>query len=259
MRYRPSIHQDQDDAAREDYWKSFTDILATMSLVFMFIMLIITVISLQALKKLKTEQVKYEQLESQLALEQEKFETVSRELDNIAKIRYELYDYIVEALRPQLKEKVKFVDGRIEINTEIWFETGKADLNDRAKRDAEVIGQAFFRLLDMLEESDNKKYFSFIEIRGHTDHDGDGAYNRLLSVQRASSFLNEILPLSSEAEKKYAKYFKASGMSKFNPAYGTVEDQTDDEKMLNRRIEIYMVMNDTDIQEAIQKLMETVQ
>ena len=76
-----------------------------------------------------------------------------------------------------------------------------------------------------------------------------GDYNRFLSTDRAGAFVNEML--SGQDEVTYGKFFKASGMSKFSPKAGTVENQTVEEENLNRRIEVCINFNDSDIEESI--------
>ncbi|HMS70438.1 MAG TPA: OmpA family protein [Saprospiraceae bacterium] len=75
-----------------------------------------------------------------------------------------------------------------------------------------------------------------VNILGHTDSDGDSAYNQKLSVNRSNavlSFLNENSVSSAR--------LKAMGFGESDPV---ATNKTDDGKELNRRVEIVLVAND---------------
>lgn len=240
---------------KEEFWKSFTDILATLSLVFFFLMIIFISIMYLEYKNLQIEKAKVE--EHKIKLEK----TVEL-VDDIAEKRIQLYSKIESKLKPKLGDDIIFDkdEGRIDITTEILFDTNKSDLKVEGKQIAKNVAEAFFELFEELEKINGDTLelpVQFVEIRGHTDYRNDGEYNRALSMDRARNFVNEMVPKGTVFEKKYAKYFKASGMSKFSPRVGTMDNQTAAEMTLNRRIEIYIQFSDSDIEKAIKSIINS--
>lgn len=177
------------------------------------------------------------------------------QIDDIGKQRKELYEKVEQILKPKLGDNVKFTDGKLEIRTEVLFEPDKYILKDEGKNIAIQISEAFYGLLESKEYSAK---IESIEVRGHTDDTLGGNYNRFLSTNRATNFINEMIPDGSKYEK-YASKFKASGMSKFVPkdGAGTPGSETAEQQAQNRRIEIYINMNDSDITDAIKNFINS--
>lgn len=225
------LRKDEDEV---NYWPSFVDVMSTISLVFFFIMIISIAITYTKYREIRST---YDQI------------------DNIGEERKKLYEKIEKTLKPKLGDNVSFVDGKLEIKTEVLFEFGKADLTPKGKEIARQISEAFYELM---KDPLYREKIQSVEIRGHTDNVGLGTTNRFLSTNRAGSFLNEMIPDGSQYEE-IAYKFKASGMSKFVPKEngGTVQDQTPEQASQNRRIEIYINMSEDDIVNAINKLINS--
>lgn len=219
---------------KENFWTPFVDIMSTIALVFFFIMLIFTGLVYGKYKIIKNT---YDQI------------------DDIAKKRSELYEKVEKKLKPELKDNIIFdkEKGKLEIKTEVLFAVDSYKLTWQGKVIARKVSEAFY---DLLENKEYREKIDSIEIRGHTDNTYKSDYNRFLSTDRATSFVNEMLPNDSKYEK-YASYFKAGGMSKFVPKEGTVNNQTVKQKEQNRRIEIYINVSNKDIEKAIKKLINS--
>lgn len=210
-----------------NYWSSFVDVMSTIALVCIFMMIIFTTVIYGKYSNLKNTYNKF---------------------DDIGKNRALLYEKVEKELKPQLGEYIVFdkKSGVIEINTEILFAVDSYKLTDQGKELARLLGSV---LINFLSNDQYKDKIESIEVIGHTDNTYTGNYNRFLSTDRAGAFINEML--SGKDEVTYGKFFKASGMSKFSPKAGTVEKQTVEEENLNRRIEVCINFNDSDIEESI--------
>lgn len=214
------------------YWPSFVDIMAIVCLTFFFLMIL-------AMGLL----------------------TVF--VDDISSKRADLYDKI------ELKLEENNVDpsviqfnrekGKIEILTETFFDRDKYDLKPDGDQVAGMLSGIFYELLS---DEDIESEIEYIEVVGHTDFLGTTLYGRTLSANRAVSFLNKMVPENSELENLYGQKFKASGMSEFEN-YGTKaeRDRTIDEYDVestknDRKIEIRMVFNNRDLEDAIKQRWE---
>ncbi len=209
------------------YWPSFVDIMTTVALVFFFIMIIAIGVS-------------------------------SIFVDNIAAKREALYDKIELKLNENDVDKSIIVfnreKGKIEINTETFFDSGVATLKEDGVEMAEVLSEIFY---DLLSDEAIASEIQYIEIIGHTDFAGSTIAGRTLSTNRAVAFLNEIVKEDSVLENEFGAKFKASGMSEFEN-YSTKEerdrglDEYDVEATKNdRRIEVRMIFNNTDLEDAL--------
>ena len=200
-------------------WSSFVDIMSTVCLVFFFVMI--------------------------LAIGM--FTKVKDAYDNIAKEREELYISIEKELKPTLGDKVNYSNGRLEITSSVLFQTDSWDLTNDGIYVAQQVGEAFIKILN------NPEYAQKIEsvgVIGHTDNDADGTYNRTLSTNRAVTFVNAMLN-DSNSNSPVGQYFLTSGMSKYDPIEGDINSQNEEQKQMNRRIEIKINFSDADIVEAI--------
>lgn len=208
------------------YWPSFVDIMTTIALVFFFIMIVSS-------------------------------GTSKMFVDNIAEKRENLYAAIQEKLDASNVDEniIKFENGKIEIKTETFFESGKWELSDDGIALSNTLGNIF---KELLSDEFISNEINYIEVIGHTDYMGDTISNRRLSTERAMSFLNSMVPMDSDLENQFGHKFKASGMSEFetNP---TVEERNrtsyDDSTTADeqRKIEIRMVFSNSDLENAIKQ------
>lgn len=208
------------------YWPSFVDIMTTIALVFFFIMIVSSGISKMF-------------------------------VDNIAEKREQLYAAIQEKLDASNVDEniIKFENGKMEIKTETFFETGKWDLSADGVALSNTLGNIF---KELLSDEFISSEINYIEVIGHTDYIGDTIANRRLSTERAMSFLNSMVPMNSELENNFGHKFKASGMSEFE-TNATIEERNrtvyDDpiKASEQRKIEIRMVFSNTDLEKAIEQ------
>ncbi|WP_317311400.1 OmpA family protein [Clostridium thermobutyricum] len=210
------------------YWPSFVDVMTTIALVFFFLMIIAMGLS-------------------------------SLFVDNISIKRETIYNKIQENLNlNEVDKNIMYFDrdeGKMILNTETFFDTGKWDLKSDGKIMAEQLGEIFYSILEdeMLREE-----IEYIEVVGHTDYAGNTIDNRKLSTERAMSFLNQMVKMDSKLENDFGGKFKASGMSEFetnpNKEDRDREDYSKDDienAASQRKIEIKMVFSNKDLEKAI--------
>ena len=100
----------------------------------------------------------------------------------------------------------------------IQFESGRAAI------DPDSVG-----LLDRLVETAQRCPNANIEIAGHTDGDGDAAFNQELSEKRAQAVTDYLVKAGLSADR-----FTATGYGSTQPVAG---NDTDEGKAQNRRID----------------------
>ena len=101
----------------------------------------------------------------------------------------------------------------------VEFENGKADILPEMYGDLD-------KIIDfMLDNPDFK-----VRIAGHTDSDGSSELNLILSQQRAAAIRDYIVQFGNIDEDRVS----AVGYGNTRPI---VEEQTDEDKKLNRRVE----------------------
>ena len=245
----------KNEKEEETFWPSFVDVMTTISLVFFIIMIIAISITYIRNKQISSTYNKVLSEKKQLLRKYKTIKVTSQMIDDIAGKRMKIYEDLERELKPQLGNNIEFdkEKGRFDIKTEVLFPVSKYELTKQGKGIAHSISEAFY---NFFENSKLAKNIESIEVRGHTDNRLNGEYNRFLSTNRAASFINQMIPNNSKYEK-YAKYFKASGMSKYEPKFGTVASQNNNDMAQNRRIEIYIKLKDKDIENAIKKLVNS--
>ncbi|MFZ5967237.1 MAG: OmpA family protein [Bacillota bacterium] len=141
-------------------------------------------------------------------------------------------------------------NGNIVINEGLVFEYNSYAIKPEGKELLKNLSKAFEKVLD---DRDVRKNIDAISIQGHTDDTGSAEYNRDLSSKRASAVVNYLMSSNPGIESKYGSYFVASGYSEFRPLEkGTSEDA----RAKNRRIEISLILKDSNIQNVIDDYME---
>lgn len=213
------------------YWPSFVDAMTSITLVFLFIMIISMGISVLF-------------------------------VDNIAEKRQNVYNRINQAIDENELKGIVFNEetNSFDIPANILFDTNSAKLKSEALASIAQQRNAFYSILEDKEICDAINY---IEIIGHTDYAGTTIHGRNLSAERANVYLNELVPMNSEIENKYGHKFKASGMSEFenfkskeerDREYKGEEDIKETEKY--RRIEVRIDFSDNELEEAVKKNMK---
>ena len=234
MKYRSRKYKTVSETP--SYWPSFVDIMATMCLVFLFIMLIYS-----GINKLF--------------------------VDNIVDNRVNLYNEIDELLAENdVDENIITFDrenGLIKISTETFFEKNESTLTEEGKNTAYLLRNIFYKLLSDPENGkDISENIKYIEVVGYTDYIGTTIDNRRLSTDRARSFLDAIMPMDSALENEYGEKFKASGMSEFEQnktkkERDRTEYEDEAEAAAQRKIEVKIQFNEKDIEKAVADRMKS--
>ncbi|MCG8538679.1 MAG: OmpA family protein [Clostridia bacterium] len=136
-------------------------------------------------------------------------------------------------------------NGNIVINEGLVFDTGSSKLKPEGQKLLSQLAQAFERVLD---DRGIRVNIDAINIQGHTDDRGTSEYNRGLSADRAKTVVNYLMSANNDLENKYGRYFAASAYSEFRPI---AKGQTDSARARNRRIEISIILKDSNIQNVI--------
>jgi chemotaxis protein MotB len=231
MKFRSRLFNNKEK--EENFWPSFVDIMTTVSLVFFMIMIMVM---LSILKQYK-EVVK-----------------LNHRIDNISEMRSKLYkDLGTEIEKSSLKDSVDYnvVTGELSIKADLIFDSGKYNLKPQTVQIGEQLRSVIGTILG--------KYWSkilYFEIIGHTDMEDNGEYNRKLSLNRAMVFTNVLVPKDSKFEAKYGSKIKPAGMSEFEPKQGKINKQSPEDMRVNRRIEVKIVYDDSDIKKAVDEYLK---
>lgn len=179
-------------------------------------------------------------------------------LQGIAVLRLDVLSKVKSSLEGELgvtndagKDLVSIADnGNIVINEGLVFDYNKYDIKPEGQQVLKKLAEAFEKVLD---DPGTRINIDAIGIQGHTDNLGSAEYNRDLSSKRASAVLNYMMQVNPVLESKYGAYFAASAYSEFRPiASGTSEAA----RAQNRRIEISVILRDSNIQNVIEEYLE---
>ena len=280
-------------AEAQDFWPSFTDVMSTLALILFFLMLLAYVQNIiygnnlehakqqleiartditTAEKELKLIRLDIDKTRVALALSEQEIEnqksiiSMSNEelqslrvrLQNIAFLRLDILEKVKESVEQELgkyndkgQELVSIGDNaNIIINENLVFAYNSYKLKPEAKELLTQLSNAFERVLENTEVREN---IDAISIEGHADSLGNADYNRELSARRATEVVNFMFSVNPNLESEYGEYFAANGFSEFRPI-STGSDE--DSRALNRRIEISIIVKDSNIQKVIEKYLD---
>lgn len=280
-------------AEAHDFWPSFTDVMSTLALILFFLMLLAYVQNIifgnnlenakqqleiarediaSAEKELRLIRLDIDKTKLALALSEQEIEnqkeiiSMSNEelqslrtrLQNIAFLRLDILEKVKESVEQELgkyneegQELVSIGDNaNIIINESLVFAYNSYKLKPEAKELLAQLAEAFERVLENSEVRDN---IDAISIEGHADSMGSADYNREISARRATEVVNFMFSVNPNLESMYGKYFAANGFSEFRPIrLGTDEES----RAFNRRIEISIIVKDSNIQKVIEKYLD---
>lgn len=179
-------------------------------------------------------------------------------LEGIAVLRLDVLSKVKESIEEELrktrgtdKELVYIADnGNIIIDEGLVFDLNSYVIKAEGKVLLDELAIAFENVLD---ESDVRENIDAISIQGHADSTGSPEHNRELSSMRAVSVVDYILNTNTNLEGKYGSYFVASGYSEFRPI---ATNETDEGRAKNRRIEISIILKDSNIRDVIEKYLD---
>lgn len=143
---------------------------------------------------------------------------------------YYIDDILLRKEEPYINVPIKADDlSRITISTgsviqlkDIYFDTDKAELLPRSFIELN-------KLLQLLQSNPNM----IIEVRGHTDNQGNASYNQLLSENRAKSVVEYLL---QNGINTHRARFKGFGQDQ-----PIADNATNEGKQLNRRVEFMVI------------------
>lgn len=151
----------------------------------------------------------------------------------------------------QGEELVTIADnGNIVINEGLVFDYNSYKIKDEGKELLDKLAEAFE---NVLSDKEIRANIDAINIQGHADQTGSTEYNRDLSAKRATAVVNYLMETNKNLEDKYSRYFMASGFSNTRPI---TPGRTEEERAKNRRIEISIIVKDSNIQNIIDKYLE---
>lgn len=280
-------------AEAQDFWPSFTDVMSTLALILFFLMLLAYVQNIiygnnlenakqqlelaradissaeRELKliKLETEKTKaalalsQQEIENQktiIAMSSEELRSLKARLQSIAFLRLDILKKVKESVEEELgrynekgQELVSIGDNaNIVINESLVFDYNSYKLKPEAKKLLIQLSKAFEKVL---ENSEVRESIDAISIEGHADSLGSADYNRELSTRRATEVVNYMLSSNPNLERKYGRYFAASGFSEFRPISTGSDEKS---RAANRRIEIAIIVKDSNIQNVIDKYLD---
>lgn len=202
---------------------------------------------------LALSQQKIDEQNQTIALTNASLEEIRRQMQGIALLRMDLLQEVQVALQQSLSSSTVTQDTTVDIgdNANIiiggsfLFEYNSSKINDDAKPVLKQLSQAFY---DVLSTGDTKDKIDSIIISGHTDNVGTTQYNWELSTSRAQAVVNYLFSVNPKLEQQYGDYFSAAGYGENRPI---APNDTAENRALNRRIELSIVVKDSAITEMI--------
>ncbi|MED1865769.1 OmpA family protein [Fictibacillus nanhaiensis] len=230
MKARKSYYNDDSQETKEIFWPSFTDMMAMMVLVMVFIAILAYVQSIYNA---------YDQAQ------------IKRELGQVAEVKKHISDLIQKQLEENVgKDKIiRGPNNTISVEGNILFDTGSADISAKGKQVLDPLADA---LAAIIEEKDMSQYLYIILIEGHTDsvpYD-----NWSLSTQRAVAVVDYLGKANPKlAKKEYAQYLAATGYSEYKPI---AKGNSTDALQKNRRISFQIILDDDKWQSKLKEIVE---
>jgi len=188
-----------------------------------------------------------------IAMSNQELGNLRTKLQNIAVLRVEILEKVKQSIEKEIgrtnDEGQPLVtignNANIIINESLVFGYDSYTIKTDGQKLLKQFAIAFEKILDDSSIRDN---IDAVIIEGHTDDTGSSDYNRELSSKRAYTVVNYLMSSNPGLERKYGRYFSASGFSEFRPiAEGTSEKA----RQKNRRIEISINIKDSNIQNII--------
>ena len=183
--------------------------------------------------------------------------SVRSKLQGIAVLRLDVLRKVKQSIDEQLSKGNKSAaaasiaeNGNIVIDESVVFEYDSYTLKQDGKRFLASLAAAFAKVLDDAEVRQN---IDVILVQGHTDQRGTVTYNRELSSKRANTVLNYMFSADNTLERSYGSYFASSGYSEFRPINPA---NTEAAYQQNRRIEISVVLKDSNVRDTIDEYMK---
>ncbi|WDV46051.1 OmpA family protein [Clostridiaceae bacterium M8S5] len=277
----------------QNFWPSFTDMISTIALILFFLMILAYIQNIISGKQLEASNAEITKNQKQLRLLEDKIDKARAEvregeialklsedeveeqkeiiaesnkelgnlrskLQGIAFLRVGVLKKVKTSVEKELgttndkgERLVSIADnGNIVINEGLVFDYNSSKVKKEGKELLDNLAKAFE---NVLRDADTRGNIDAISIQGHTDTEGTAQYNMDLSAKRATSVLNYMMGSNKALEQRYGKYFVASAYSEFRPIKNG-SSKSDHAK--NRRIEISIILKDSNIQNVISDYLE---
>lgn len=202
-------------------------------------------------KQLKLSQEEIEKQQEIIAESNKELGNLRSKLQGVAVLRLNVLEKVKVSIEENLdtksdEELVLIADnGNIVINEGLVFDFNSSEIKDEGKGLLNNLAKSFEKVLDNEEIRQN---IDAISIQGHTDKRGSSELNRDLSSKRATAVVDYLMNVNSDLENKYGSYFVASGYSEFRPIDPR---NTEEAYSKNRRIEVSVILKDSNIQSVI--------
>ena len=178
-------------------------------------------------------------------------------LQGIAVLRVDVLRKVKQAIERELEKDEKHdkplvligENGNIIINENLVFEYNSYKIKPEGKPLLTTLSKAFANLLT---DKNIKENIDVILVQGHTDERGSIPFNRELSAKRANAVLDFMFASEADLGDAYGRYFASSAYSEFRPISTEKTEQAYEQ---NRRIEISVVLKDSNIQNVIDTYM----
>lgn len=193
-----------------------------------------------------------------LSMKELELNVVKNQLQEISLLRLDLLKEVKASIEKELKDTVKSKDeplvsiddnANLVIQSSLLFAKGSSEISDSGKIMLRQFAIAFEKILS---SSSNRDKIDSIIVSGYADSDDTYQNNYLLSCERSIAVINTMMAENPVLEKKYGRYFQASGFSEFRPL---VEEVNEAAKSKNRRIQISIDIKDSQIQKIISDYM----
>jgi outer membrane protein OmpA-like peptidoglycan-associated protein len=185
-----------------DFWPTFTDLLATILLVVILIMVTTTIHNGNVTKAMQDEIAKGN---TELEERAKKIEEQEQQIAMLTGVRKDIVKkFEAEFEKTNLDIEIDKETGSIKFNADLLFETGKAEVRPEFKDQLKTFIPIYFNIL----YKDNEESIAEIVVEGHTDDVGSYMDNLDLSQKRAYNVVRYILsdefgdfPFKAEVEK----------------------------------------------------------
>ncbi|HEU4580885.1 MAG TPA: OmpA family protein [Polyangiaceae bacterium] len=186
--------------------------------------------------------------------------TLRSRLSGIALLRVDVLDRVKRALESELgtvtRQGAPLVrigdNGNIVINEGLVFDASSYSIKPEGKA---LLGTLAVALENVLADERVRENIDAMLVQGHTDERGSSAYNFDLSAKRANAVLNYMFEANPRLEQSYGSFFAASAYSKFRPLNPA---KTEEAYEQNRRIELSLVLKDSNVRKVIDEYTQSV-
>lgn len=209
-------------------------------------------------RELKLSEDKIEEQKEVIAESNRELGDLRSRLQGIAFLRVGVLEKVKTSVEKEVGETtdrgdriVSIADnGNIVINEGLVFDYNSYKLKPEGEKLLDKLADAFE---NVLKDRSTRQNIDAINIQGHTDDTGSAEYNRDLSTKRATAVVNYLMKSNKTLENSYGKYFMASGYSEFRPISSGSSSK---DKAKNRRIEISVILKDSNVQNVIDEYLD---